>query len=1047
MRSRQTKIGIALLLSLTWLSVFSARGERYPFKVYTIADGLAHDDVNRIVRDSRGFLWFCTGDGLSRFNGYSFKTYTQEHGLPSRNINGLLETREGEYLIATSGGLAVFDPLGKAFHWNLFENKLDRDTNDPPMFRTFFPPEDPGNRRANTIYDLAQTTSGAVYVGTNHGLFRVEKAGTEWVFHKVESELFQDKTLVYNTLHGDRKGGLWVVANGAVYRIAPDGAISMLNDVGGNYVLEDHDGRIWVDSGGEEVGIRRFVFDGDVPRLEYTFNKQDGLPATSFTRAVAETVDGRIFVVSNGTVGEYQPLATPGEPRFNFADADLADNGAIDSGGNLWFGTEGKGAWKLSLTGFATFGPEAGGPKAPISSLILDDAGTVYLLNEDDLINRLEEGKIESVKPLGFKGRGWGYRFLDFRSSNGEWWIPSIDGLLRYPAVADLRDLSRTAPLKIFTTNDGLFANYVLNIFEDSRRDVWIAASNGTDSLHRWDRATDKIVRYTAADGIPSALGSVTSFGEDAAGNLWFSFYYGGLIRYRRGVFRTFTAAEGIPEGGINNFLSDSKGRFWIATRTRGLFRVNDPDAETPVFHNLSARQGLLSNEATCLAEDKLGRVYIGTGRGLNRLDPDANTFRSYSQADGLPGNYVSHCRADRNGVLWVAGNNSVARFVPGADKPPSAPPVFVDGLSINGVSRRVSELGETKIEGLRLGPEQKQIQINFFALGFDSGDTLRYQYKLNEQDWSSPSDQRTVSLNLSAGTYQFAVRAITADGVPSVTPAVVTFTIARPVWQRWWFVTLVVLVLAGAVFAFVRSRIAKARQLQKAREERIAELQRVRSRIATDLHDDIGSSLTQIAVYSELARQRESENGKAGEPLDMITNVADELVDTMSDIVWAINPTKDHLQDLTQRMRRFAANVLSAKDIDLEFRAPDSENDIPLGANIRREVFLIFKETINNIVKHSAAKTATVEFRLEPQYMTIVLRDDGQGFDPQAAVGQNGQPDWKRFRGGNGLLNMKKRAGDLGGSYTVESAPGSGATVTLMVPFEVQKPGEKIPT
>lgn len=1047
MRSRKTKICIVILVGLIWLNVFNARAERYPFKIYTIADGLAHDDVNRIVRDSRGFLWFCTGDGLSRFNGYNFKTYTQEHGLPNRNVTGLLETQDGTYLVATRGGLAVFDPEGKAFHWNLFEGKLDRDTNDPPMFRTFYPPDDPGNRATRSIFSLAQTTSGAIYAGTNHGLFRVEKTGTEWTFHQIESELFQDKTLVYNTLLGDRKGGLWIAANGDIFRIAPDGVISRIDEIGGNYLFEDRDGRIWVDSGGDDLGLRRYVFDGETPRLERIFTKQDGLPANTLTRAVAQSAEGRIFITSNGSVGEYLPAAKTGEPQFSFREGDLADNGAVDSGGNIWFGTTGKGAWKLSLTGFVTYGLEAGVPKAVIMSLFVDQDGSVYLTNEDDRLHHLVNGKVETVRPLGFSGRSWGTTFLDFRSSDGEWWLPSTAGLLRYSSATQFQDLSHTSPAKVFTTADGLFTNYVFKLFEDSRRDIWISAFDGTNTLQRWDRSSGKIVRYTVADGIPSALGSITTFGEDAAGNMWFSFYRGGLIRYRRGVFRLFTATEGIPEGYINDFLSDAKGRFWIATSSRGLFRIDDPDVETPGFHNLSARQGLLSNQANCLAQDRWGHVYVGTGRGLNRLDPETNAFRAYSETDGLPGNYVSHCRSDRAGVLWVAGTNSVSRFVPGTDKEPAAPPVFVEGLNINGVAHRVSELGETSIAGLQLAPEQKQIQIDFFALGFDSGDTLRYQYKLNEQEWSTPSEQRTVSLNLSAGAYQFAVRAITADGVPSKTPARVSFTIARPVWQRWWFVTLVVLALAGAVFALVRYRIAKARQLQRAREERIAELQRVRSRIATDLHDDIGSSLTQIAVYSELARQRESENGKAGEPLDMITNVADELVDTMSDIVWAINPTKDHLQDLTQRMRRFAANVLSAKDVDLEFRAPDAEKDIPLGANIRREVFLIFKETVNNIVKHSGAKTATVEFRLEPHQLAIVIRDDGRGFDAHGAAPQNDQPDWKRFRGGNGLLNMKKRARDLGGGYTIESTPGQGTTVTLTVPFEVEKTGEKIPT
>nr|HMS43295.1 ATP-binding protein [Pyrinomonadaceae bacterium] len=194
------------------------------------------------------------------------------------------------------------------------------------------------------------------------------------------------------------------------------------------------------------------------------------------------------------------------------------------------------------------------------------------------------------------------------------------------------------------------------------------------------------------------------------------------------------------------------------------------------------------------------------------------------------------------------------------------------------------------------------------------------------------------------------------------------------------------------------------------------------------------GSSLTKITVYSELARQREREKGGAGEPLDMISNVANELVDTMSDIVWAINPKKDHLQDLTQRMRRFAANVLTAKDIEMTFRAPDSKVEIPLGANIRREVFLIFKETVNNIVKHSEATEAEIYFSISDNFLTINFHDNGKGFDQ---TGKHNGNDWKKYRGGNGLNNMQRRAAELGGSYEINSEIGNGTNVVLKIPLE----------
>src|SRR5262249_32377724 len=222
---------------------------------------------------------------------------------------------------------------------------------------------------------------------------------------------------------------------------------------------------------------------------------------------------------------------------------------------------------------------------------------------------------------------------------------------------------------------------------------------------------------------------------------------------------------------------------------------------------------------------------------------------------------------------------------------------------------------------------------------------------------------------------------------------------------------------------------------LQRSREERLAELERVRARIATDLHDDIGSSLTQIAILGEVAqRSVEAGDGHRGiEPLDRIIAVSNELVDTMSDIVWAINPKRDHLSDLVQRMRRFASDVFTARGISLSFDAPAPGYDIALGANLRREVFLIFKETINNIVKHSGCTTARVRLQMDGDWLELEVADDGKGFDCTRYV-QNDISAPSDARGGNGIPSMRKRAGEMGGGFDILSTLGSGTTTRLRV-------------
>ena len=213
---------------------------------------------------------------------------------------------------------------------------------------------------------------------------------------------------------------------------------------------------------------------------------------------------------------------------------------------------------------------------------------------------------------------------------------------------------------------------------------------------------------------------------------------------------------------------------------------------------------------------------------------------------------------------------------------------------------------------------------------------------------------------------------------------------------------------------------------LRRSREERLAELERVRRRIATDLHDDIGSSLTQISILSEVIRQRAGlADSRVTEPLSMIAGTSRELVDTMSDIVWAINPQKDHLSDLTQRMRHFAAESFTVLNISFQLRLPDDVEDVSLGANLRREVFLVFKEGVNNMVKHSGCTHADIELSFAGGSLTLCMQDNGLGFDTS------------RQSDGHGLMSMGDRARAVGGTFVLTSQPGQGTTIRLEVPLD----------
>ena len=1029
-------------------SNFPVRAESPSFKIYTTQEGLAHDRINNVVRDSRGFLWFCTSEGLSRFDGARFTNFTTDQGLPHRNVTTFYETRNGTYLIGTSNGVAIFDPNGTPYRWNVLEKRLEQDGPAQPMFRTFLPSD---NRQTNIINAFAEDTDGSLVIGTGSGLFRGILSDSGLAFEPID--FGKEKYVGFYKFLDDGEGGVLTVTSYGIYRIYK-GKGELLERPGAGSIMRAADGKIWIGASGEATGIRIYDYAKGRLTLVNRYTKKDGLLADTFQGGLWQLKDGSIFVGLETGFQQFVPDAKDNEPKFRTYSGDNVNALAEDQVGNLWLGTELKGAWQLVRSGFVSFGEKDGVPESEdIRAIYVNPSGDIFLPARPKRILRLQEnGIFAAVYPSGLTGRSWGWTNLDFESVDGEWWIAAVDGVRRYPKVARFEDLNNTPPKKIYAKRDGLQGTEAFMLFEDSRGDVWITTDSGGghDCLARWDRKSDTLVRYFSADGeLPADSGPV-SFAEDNYGNMWIGFFFGGIARYKDGHFHFFTAKDGMAESMPGALYKDDSGRIWIGTSGEGLYRVDDTNAEQPVFKNISTRDGLSSNQVICLTGDRFHQVYAGTGRGINRLDQNGN-IAVFTQADGLPSNYITRCAAGKDGALWFVSRNTLVRYTPEQKTAVVPGAVYIDRVSVNGNPQRISALGETQINLPDLTYDQNQVQISFFALTFGAGENIKYQYRLDEQEWSQPTIEQTINLNLTSSKHSFLVRAVRADGATSPEPAALNLRILSPIWQRWWFLSIAALFVAGVVLSTYRYRISNLRQvnaalreanlaeeeLRRSREERVAELEQVRSRIATDLHDDIGSSLTQIAVLSEVAQAQAGKGKDNGQPeaLRKITDVSNELVGTMSDIVWAINPAKDHLSDLTQRMRRVASDLLSPKGIAVHFRSREEDRAITIKTNSRREVFLIFKESINNIAKHAEASKVDIDLEIKKELLLLKIVDDGKGF----VCGPPSFEDTFSSEGpsGNGLRNMRKRAAEMGGRFDIDSSPGRGTITFLELPLE----------
>jgi ligand-binding sensor domain-containing protein/anti-sigma regulatory factor (Ser/Thr protein kinase) len=1016
----------ARLLCLILIWTVTALAERLPIKTYTTADGLAQDNVNCIVRDSRGFLWFCTNEGLSRFDGYQFANYGTADGLPRPTVSGFLETRRGDFWVATTGGLCRFNPKPARGPHGL-----------EPKFVVYRPGPDP---KAQNVQALLEDRAGVIWCGTRGGLYRLDSISGRWTFQEVDIGLSKvaPESAPVNALLEDRRGALWIGANNGLYRRRPDGGVEHYTEKQGlpgsviASLLEDRSGRLWV--GVYNKNLCQLVSEPSVDQ-PIVAHEYAG-PALSLFQAS----DGRIWAGGTGARGwiplrEITPQADSDRVTIRDRSAVLGPPPEIyaltdDREGNLWLGTR-TGVIRIARNGFTTYG-EADGLELPLAGhLFADQSGEIcgaWGTGKGIMLGRFDGRRFALIPfPLPRSIRnytGWGPNRV-LQDHTGEWWIGSGRGLLRFRKISALEQLAHTPPKALYTRNDGLPNDHIFTMHEDAHGDLWIAVSDSPmqDGLCRWNRATGTFRCFTTADGADFLQQDfIYKFGEDRAGQIWMGLFRGGLVRYRQGRFTFLPPGGTVPAAPVWDIYCDHAGRLWIAL-ARGVLRCDDPTAESARFRIYTTEQGLPSNTVESIAENAWGRIYLATWRGVCRLDPVSGRIKLYSRDDGLVESQVRSIVRDRRGALWFNSLSALNRFMPEPERAAAPPSIFIRGLHIAGEAYHVSDLGETAVDGIAMDSDKNSLQVEYAGLPPGPGEAVRYEYKLEGavQDWQ-PTTQRIIHYaSLRPGSYRFLVRAVDSAGTPSPEPARVGFTIRAPLWQRWWSLTLIALGVGAVSYTAYRYRLAH-----------LLELERVRTRIATDLHDDIGSSLARIAVLSELIqREISGAHPKAGALGHIVAETARGLMEAMSDIVWSIDPRRDDLCNLILRIRDFAADTLEAQGIAWHFQGPAEEESIKLTPEQRRQVYLIVKEAIHNIVSHAGAKSARLTLRLTHHQLVAEVQDDGRGF-AMAAASDASRP----LRPGYGLGSMQARAAKICGSVQIESQPGRGTCILLSIPL-----------
>ncbi|RTQ44948.1 hypothetical protein EJV47_26635 [Hymenobacter gummosus] len=1010
-----------LVVWLTGWCAAPAAAQNLTFRALSAQQGLSANSVSGITQDRAGFLWVGTLDGLNRYDGANFRVFRsdpqQPGSLGSSFVRAIDADPKGGVWVGTGGGLAYYNPLTETFRlyetsktpgaladnfvWSVLcdrqgrlwagteyaLNLLDAKTG---RFRQFRHPKAlSGNVRGNSIRAITQTSDGRVWVGTGEGRISYADERTGILVPLAD---WAPGTAI-RSLWGTRRGGLWAASeNGlcfinlptgqrAHFRHQPDQAGALpSNEV--NAVLEDQQERVWV---GTNRGLCRYdAASNYFVHWQHQPTVLHSLPSDKVGRLFQDRT-GLLWAGTDQGIVSFEAGASafvqPVPVRFTGSVWAIAQ----DAARNLWIGTE--------TNGLVRHDPATG-------------KVTTYQADPADP-QALPDTHIRAVRP----------------DRAGRLWVGTEDKGLAYldPATGRFRRF-RHNPADPTSLSDDL----VRCVYEDRQGRIWVGTEGGLNLI---DPVSGRCAVYRNDPNDPLSLSDnhIRCVFQDSKGRLWVGVGGGGLSQFdsRTGHCRSFRSNRSDPQSLSSNYvrcmLEDRQGRLWLGTEGGGIACLVDP--ERGRFKVYREAQGLPNDVVYGMEADAEGNLWMATNKGIARFTPRTEQFRTYDMRDGLPQdehNAGAYWRSP-DGRLFFGGGNGVVAFHPAAVRFNAVPPpVVLTGFrKFNRWATLDTSITASRL--LTIAPRENFFSIEFAALNYRLSDKNRFAYKLENfnEKWIDAGSQRQATYtNLNPGTYTFRVRAANNDGVWNNVGASLRVVVEPPWYQTWWFRILASWLVFGLLFLAYRVRVSQ-----------LLALERVRHNIARDLHDDMGSTLSSISILSQLARTHQ-QRGNAEQSSQLLEQIGDSsrrMLDSMDDIVWAINPAHDSMESVTSRMRSFASDVLEARGIDFIFKvAPEvAEHRLPMRA--RREFFLLFKEAVNNLAKYSKAEFARITLDYDNRCLVLRVQDDGVGFDPKAPA----------QGGGNGMTNMRSRAAAIKAQLTIDTAPGEGTRMELRVPLK----------
>jgi len=957
---------------------------QFSFDQWRTAEGLPDNTINDLLQTSDGYLWIATQGGLVRFDGYQFTLFnvSNTRAMKINAISTLVEGRDGTVWIGTSGGGILRYREGR------FTSITTAD-----------------GLPSNYISDVCGDGNGGIWAGSAGGgiahlqgdsieVFGVQdglsnefiksvfldSGGTLWVgtdgggLDRFSGGRFRN----YRTRHGlpsdyvqtvcqDTQGALWVGTSRGLAEYKNDRFVHRSNSNTTPHafvlaLLTDTDGGLWIGTNGN--GLSRY--DNG---LVSSYTMKDGL-ANNFVTCMVQDTEGSLWIgTERGGLNRLRKTRMRTLTTRDGLPMDYVRSVYEDRAGTIWVGTNGGGIARWKHGAMTILGGAHGLPVEFVRPFLEDSKGVLWIGTWGGGMARYEHGVVSAAP--GFEGK---FVRAILEDRRGNLWVGTNgNGVTRF----------LNGVQTVLTTETGLSNNFVSSIVEDSTGAIWIGTSGGGVNVVRGD----SLRIYDRKDGLSHDF--VSGLYVDAEGTVWLSTNGGGLNCFRDGIFRSWTSVNDLPDDALFMILDDQEGNLWLPC-PRGIIRV----------------------EKESLFRAEVGGVLKVRAQLFNEQD-------GMRSSECTSGSQNTVCRT-RDGRLWFATVEGLVMIGPREARRDSLKlPVYIERFMVDKVS-----VDPTVVTERDFG--NGELEFQYTAVSFRDAKQLRFRYKLEgfDQSWQEAGTRRTAYYtNVPPGRYTFRVAVASHEGISGSREASLPLTLHPPFWMTTWFRLLMGLAVLSLVALMVRFVSTRALQRRLRLLEAQHALERERMRISKDMHDELGASLTRITLLSELAKRDLSDPGAMRKHLEKLSDSTRETAATMDEIVWAVNPKNDTLDRMAAYILQHAQEFLSVAGLDCKFEVPDLLPDQSVSAEVRHNMFLAIKETLNNIVKHSNATAVRITLRYTPPELEIVVHDNGRGFTDR---------DVTLFS--DGLGNMQKRMEDIQGKVCLVSAPGQGTSVSLTV-------------